>query len=81
MTFYLLPLEDVENDPAKLLALSESTIVLCLKALEAAQYPSNWLYDLDGLTDPEWATAEAFLTTAIEDVTGETVTVIDGGTA
>ncbi|MCB9105856.1 MAG: hypothetical protein H6633_16695 [Anaerolineales bacterium] len=78
--FYLLPLEDVENDPASALTLSQTTIDLCLTALIRAQYPDNWRYDLDPLTDPEWLTAEGFLTTAILELT-QPDGVIDGGSA
>ncbi|MFQ5580273.1 MAG: hypothetical protein ACE5FZ_06645 [Nitrospiria bacterium] len=80
MTFYLIPLEDVKNDPFKYLALSESTLVLCLKALISAEYRSNWRYDLDELTDLEWAAAEDFLTMAIDELTAPSG-VIDGGNA
>lgn len=69
MTFYLIPLEDVETDPDQTLTLSQTTIDLCLTALISAQFRDNWIYDLEELTDAEWATAEGFLTTAIEELT------------
>lgn len=80
MTFYLLPLEDVENDPQTASALSQTTLNLCMAALIAAQYRDNWKYDLEELSDSEWDKAEGFLTTAILELT-QHAGVIDGGTS
>lgn len=80
MTFYLLPLESVENDPQVALSLSQTTIDLCLAALIAAQYPDNWKYDLEELTDQEWSKADGLLAVAIEELTGE-AGIIDGGSS
>jgi len=80
MTFYLLPLESVENEPPTAAPLSQTTIDLCLRALITCQYRDNWKYDLEELTDQEWTKAEGFLTTAILELTGD-MGVIDGGSA
>lgn len=68
MTFYLIPLVDVQSDPPVELTLSQATIDLCLQALIAAEKRSNWSDDLEELSDTEWETAEDFLTTAIEEL-------------
>ena len=68
MSYYLIPLEDVELDPPKNLSLSQTTIELCLCALIEAEDRSQWIRDLQELTDTEWAKAEGFLTTAIEEL-------------
>lgn len=71
MTFYLTQLQDVAAEPQKQLVVSESTICLCLAALIPAQYRSNWIENLEDLSDPEWEEAEDFVTLAINELTAE----------
>lgn len=70
MKFYLLPLQDVENDPAQILTLSQSTIDLCLHALIPAENRELWVDDLQELDDPAWGIAEDLLTRAYRELDG-----------
>jgi microcystin-dependent protein len=73
--FYLIPLQEEASQPAKTLALSASTICVCLTALIAADDRFNWSDDLEPLSDDEWVEAEDFLTLAINELTGQEVTL------
>lgn len=70
MKFYLLPLQDVEDDPAQVLTLSQSTIDLCVHALHPAENRELWINDLQELDDPAWVIAEDFLTKAYRELDG-----------
>jgi hypothetical protein len=69
MTFYLIPLQDVENDPPVDLTVSQTTIDLCLQALISAEDRFRWREELEELSDTEWEQAVGYLTTAIEELT------------
>lgn len=67
--FYLYQLQDAVSDPDQTLTLSATTIALCLAALIPAEERENWRESLEELSDTEWAEAEGYLTTAIEELT------------
>lgn len=71
MNFYLLPLQDVENNAPKIVLLSQSTIALCNHALIPAENRDLWVNDLQELDDSTWEIAEDFLTLAYNELGAE----------
>lgn len=78
--FYVLPLEEVEQERPNASGISVATSRLCLHALIQAQHPEVWRRDLQELTEAEWEVAEGFVTQAILELE-QNAGVIDGGYA